>query len=105
VARASPGYTADMTVTRFLAVLLAVVLLATVAQPARAEAIEPTTVVLIASAVVVVVLLVAIVVIGVTRDRQRGEAALMLADRGDDGAVFLARVDPEVEVPAVSQTP
>jgi hypothetical protein len=93
-----------MTATRFLAVLLVVVILATVAQPARAEAIEATTVVIIVSAVVVVVLLVAIVVIGSMRDRQRGEASLLLADQGGDAPLLFAQVD-AAERPAAAQTP
>ncbi len=64
---------------RFLALLVAVVFLAVVVQPARAEALEPTTILLIVGAGVAVVLVLAVVIIANIRDYQRGESALLLA--------------------------
>jgi hypothetical protein len=119
VGRGSSGYTRDMTATRFLAVLLAVAVLAMVVQPARAEALEPNTVLMIAGAAVAAVMLAVIVVIGVTRDRERGETSFLLPDQpdetpvllseeGGDGVLRFAQADaPEVPaaLPAAPQTP
>jgi hypothetical protein len=64
---------------RFVAFFLAVVLTVVLAQPARAEALEPTTLILIAGAAVAVVLVIAVVIIANLHEAQQGQSALMIA--------------------------
>jgi hypothetical protein len=79
-----------MTATRLLALVLVVVLLATVAQPARAEAFDPQTIGLLAGAAVAAVLLTAVVVIGSVRDSQTSETAVgPWPQNGGDDVVIL----------------
>ena len=86
-------YTRGMNITRCLAVILTVALLAVLVQPAPAEALEPTTIILIASAAVAVVLIIVVVVIANVRESQRGE--------NPDSPVLVAQLIPV----AASQTP
>ena len=76
-----------MNITRLLAVILTVALLAVLVQPARAEALEPTTILLIAGVAVAVVLVIVVVVIANLRESQRG------AENPDD-TVLVAQVVP-----------
>jgi hypothetical protein len=64
---------------RLVALVLAVVLTVVLVQPARAEALEPTTIILIASAAVAVVLVIAVVIIANIYDTQQGQSGLMIA--------------------------
>ena len=59
-----------MTMPRMLALVLAVVLLVTVATPAPAEAVEIGTVLLIAGAVVVVVIIIGFLVVANVSERR-----------------------------------
>jgi hypothetical protein len=107
-----------MTVMRFLSVLLVVVLLATAAQPARAEAFDPQWIGLMAGAAVAAVLLVGVLVIGNGRDAQGGDDAALrrwYEQGGDDSVMVTANnavqpvepieaLDSGVPVPA-PQTP
>ena len=71
-----------MTYKRWLTLIVLVAFTAMVAQPAPAEAFEPTTVMLIVGGVVIVVALVALLVIANVRERQRGEAEAPTAPPG-----------------------
>ena len=71
--RQAARYTRGMNITRCIAVILTVALLAVLVQPARAEAMEPTTILLIAGAAVAVVLVIVVVIIANVRESQRGE--------------------------------
>ncbi len=64
-----------MRFTKWICVLLVAVLLATVAQPARAEAMDPIIISLIVSGAIVVVALIAILIIANASEgrRRRGE--------------------------------
>ena len=64
-----------MRLTKWICVLLVAVLLATVAQPARAEAMDPILISLIVSGAIVVVALIAILIIANASEgrRRRGE--------------------------------
>ena len=95
-----------MTVMRFVSVLLVVVLLATAAQPARAEAFDPSTIGLMAGAAVAAVLLVGVLVIGNGRDAQGGDDAALrrwYEQGGDDSVMATASntVQPVEPVEAV----
>ena len=60
---------------RSLAIVLLVVMIVTLARPARAEALEPTTIILIVSgAIVLVAVLVVLIVANVTDYQRRGRA-------------------------------
>jgi len=80
-----------MTVMRFVGVLLIVVLLATAAQPARAEAFDPRTIGLMAAGAVAAVMLVAVLVIGNGRDAQGGDDAALRRwyEQGGDDSVMV----------------
>ena len=60
---------------KLIALVMLIVVAATLAQPGRAEAIDPMTAITIAGAAVLVVTVIAVVVIANMRDRQRGEAS------------------------------
>ena len=64
-----------MRLTKWICVVLVAVLLATVAQPARAEAMDPILISLIVSGAIVVVALIAILIIANASEgrRRRGE--------------------------------
>jgi hypothetical protein len=62
-----------MTPRQLLIVLLVATVLVTAIRPARAEAIEPTTIMLIASAAVVVVVIVAYLIIANVESYRRGD--------------------------------
>lgn len=64
-----------MTFTKALSLVLVVAFVLLVVAPARAEAMEPTTILLIAGAAVVLIVLVAYVIIANVREHQRGTAA------------------------------
>ncbi len=94
-----------MTLTRLLAVVLVVALLATVAQPVRAEAFDPQTIGLIAGAAVAVVLLTAVVVIGSVRDAKAGETAVVPWDQNGGDVVILGPSSGETSTPAAAIDP
>jgi hypothetical protein len=81
---------------RFVAVLLVAVLLATAAQPARAEAFDPKTIGLMMSAAVALVMLTAVVIIGnATESPSGGDAALYRwYQQGGDDAVMMSASSP-----------
>jgi hypothetical protein len=89
---------------RLVAVLLVVVLLATVAQPARAEAFDPQTIGIIAGAAVAAALLVAVVVIGTTRDMRKGDTAVVPWEQNGDDVVILGP-STSAETPAAAAEP
>ena len=61
---------------RLLAVVLVVVLLATVIAPARAEALDPMTIIAIAGAAVCVIILIAFLVVANTRGPKMDESGM-----------------------------
>jgi hypothetical protein len=64
-----------MTTTHLISIVLAIVLAVMFVHPARAEAVEATTVLLIVGAAVAVVVIIAVVVIANVRERERGRAS------------------------------
>jgi hypothetical protein len=59
---------------KLIALVVLVAVAATLVQPGRAEALEPTTIMAIAGAAVLVVTIIIVVIIANMRERQRGEA-------------------------------
>jgi len=59
---------------KLIALVVLVAVAATLVQPGRAEALEPTTIITIVGAAVLVVTIIVVVIIANMRDRQRGEA-------------------------------
>jgi hypothetical protein len=68
------GMTTHGSAIRLIAVVLAVVLMATVAAPSRAEAVDPFTIMAIAGAAVVVVILIAYLIVASTKGKRMEEA-------------------------------
>jgi len=71
-----------MNITRWLAVILIVTLLAVFVQPARAEAMEPSTILLIAGVALAIVIVIVVVVIAnvhESRHANNPDPAVMLA--------------------------
>jgi len=60
---------------KLIALVVLVVVAATLVQPGRAEALEPLTVITIVGAAVLVITVIVVVIIANMRERQRGEAA------------------------------
>jgi hypothetical protein len=86
---------------RFVALVLAVVLTVVLAQPARAEALEPTTILLIAGAAVAVVLVIAVVIIANLYEHQQGQSAYehqpgqgAYEQKPGPSALLIARAEP-----------
>ena len=80
---------------RLLALVLAVVFLVVIVQPARAEALEPTVIILIASAAIVVLALIVVVVVANLAERP-GQSTLEMASIP---APLLERTASVVETP------
>ena len=90
-----------MNITRCIAVIVTVALLAVLVQPARAEALEPATILLIAGAAVAVVIIIVFVVVANVRESQRGAGRVPVEAEDPDGPVLVAQLVPL----APSQTP
>ena len=75
-ARSSREHRAGGLVSTFklIALVVLVAVAATLVQPGRAEALEPTTIITIVGAAVLVVTIIVVVIIANMRERQRGEA-------------------------------
>jgi hypothetical protein len=87
-----------MTPYRMIALVLVVVLLVTVATPARAEALEVGTILLLVSAGIVVVILVAYLIVANVSERRRAEAPVGVP-AADAGPLVLVHVSPATESP------
>ncbi len=72
-----------MTFKRFVSILLLVTLIAVVAKPARAEAMDPQLIMIIAGVGIAVVALIAVLIIAnASEGRRRGGAGLSTAEAG-----------------------
>ena len=72
-----------MTLKRFVSILLLVTLIAVVAKPARAEAMDPQLILIIAGVGIAVVALIAVLIIAnASEGRRRGSAELSTAEAG-----------------------
>jgi len=77
-----------------LAVVIALVLIITIATPARAEALEPTTIILIVGVAVTIIAVVAVVIIANVEERRRAAE-----ERPDGSAMVVALGVPATESP------
>ena len=71
-----------MTFKRFVSILLLVTLIAVVAKPARAEAMDPQLILIIAGVAVAVVALIAVLIIANASEGRRRGAELSTAEAG-----------------------
>ncbi len=76
-----------MSTVKFLAFVVLVVFAATVVQPARAEALDPTIAISLGAIAIGLVTIIAVVVIANVRDSQSGSA-------GEEGAPAVVASDP-----------
>lgn len=76
-----------MSTFKLIALVLLIVVAATLVQPARAEALEPMTVLTIVGVAVGVILIIAVIIIANVRERQGGLAGEPAVVAFDAGAV------------------
>jgi uncharacterized membrane protein len=77
-----------VTFKRFVCVLLLVTLIAVIAKPARAEAMDPQLILIIAGVAIVVVAVIAVVIIANASEGRRRSAELSTAAGGPAVVVF-----------------
>ncbi len=82
-----------MTFSKAVALVVLVAFALLVVTPARAEAMEPTTILILVGAAVILVVIVAYVVIANVREHQRGTAALSEPARAAGVPARLAEVE------------